>query len=130
MWDEFNTCWLSILQRQKEMVTEIIATGQRPELPQSVMDYDFMETMGKELVRLCDMMEKHGLVDYQMGVWEEEIITRKLSFYPCLFYTTMLIGFQFLPIVLINSKIQAEVQEIPTIYKHLPHPPLSTTDDE
>jgi hypothetical protein len=36
-----------------------------------------METMGKELIRLCDVMEKHGLVDYQMGVWEEEIITRK-----------------------------------------------------
>ena len=92
MWDEFNTCWLSILQRQKEMVTEIIATGQRPELPQSVMDYEFMESMGKELVRLCDMMEKHGLVDYQMGVWEEEIITRRLNFYPCLFNTAMLTG--------------------------------------
>lgn len=33
-----------------------------------------MERMGRELVRLCDSMERHGLVDYQMGVWEEEII--------------------------------------------------------
>lgn len=83
MWDEFNTCWLSVLQRQKEMTVEMLATGQRPELPQSLMDYDFMESMGKELVRLCDMMEKHGLVDYQMGVWEEEIINRGLSFHTC-----------------------------------------------
>jgi hypothetical protein len=30
--------------------------------------------MGKEIVRLCDIMEKHGLVDYQIGVWEEEIV--------------------------------------------------------
>jgi len=41
--------------------------------------------MGKELVRLCDIMEKHGLVDYQMGVWEEEIISRELLSY---FYGT------------------------------------------
>jgi hypothetical protein len=43
----------------------------------SILKYDELETMGKELVRLCDIMEKHGLVDYQMGVWEEEIITRE-----------------------------------------------------
>jgi len=38
--------------------------------------------------------------------------------------------FQFLPPVLISSKIQAEVQETPTICKHPPHPPRSITDDE
>lgn len=42
-----------------------------------MLDQDLMETMGKELIRLCDTMEKHGLVDYQMGVWEEEIIVCK-----------------------------------------------------
>lgn len=31
--------------------------------------------MGRELIRLCDGMERHGLVDYQIGVWEEEIIS-------------------------------------------------------
>jgi hypothetical protein len=130
MWDEFNTCWLSTLQRQKEMVTEILTTGQRPELPQSVMDYEFMESMGKELVRLCDMMEKHGLVDYQMGVWEEEIITRKLTFYPCLFGHNNANRFQYLPPVLISSTIQAEAQETPPICMHPPHPPLNATDNE
>ena len=30
--------------------------------------------MGTQLVKNCDAMEKHGLVDYQMGVWEEEIV--------------------------------------------------------
>ena len=30
--------------------------------------------MGKEIVRLCDGIERHGLVDYEYGVWEEPII--------------------------------------------------------
>jgi hypothetical protein len=44
-----------------------------------------MDGMGKELVRLCDVMEKHGLVDYQMGVWEEEIMTGKRRCSPTIF---------------------------------------------
>ena len=30
--------------------------------------------MGNELIRLCDSIERHGLVDYQYGVWEEQIM--------------------------------------------------------
>lgn len=74
LWEEFNTAWLSILQSQKDMTLEIAETGQPPRPPRTMMDYEFIESMGKELVSLCDNMEKHGLVDYQMGVWEEEII--------------------------------------------------------
>ena len=85
LWEEFNTAWLSALQTQKEMTIEMLNTGQRPHLPQSLLESDQLEGMGKELVRLCDIMEKHGLVDYQMGVWEEEIITRQ--YYSNLFVT-------------------------------------------
>lgn len=53
-------------------------TGRPPASPQSLLDEAFLEKMGSELVRLCDGMEKYGLVDYQMGVWEEEIISSKL----------------------------------------------------
>lgn len=80
LWEEFNTAWISALQRQKELTMEMLDTGQRPHHPQSLLESVQMEGMGKELVRLCDIMEKHGLVDYQMGVWEEEIITRKYRF--------------------------------------------------
>lgn len=80
LWEEFNTAWLSALQTQKEMTIEMLDTGQRPHPPQSLLEPDQMEGMGKELVRLCDIMEKHGLVDYQMGVWEEEIIIRQSYF--------------------------------------------------
>jgi hypothetical protein len=36
-----------------------------------------MEAMGKDLIQLCDQLEQHGLVDYQMGIWEEEILSGK-----------------------------------------------------
>ncbi|ORY13871.1 hypothetical protein BCR34DRAFT_480416 [Clohesyomyces aquaticus] len=74
MWEEFNNCWLVTLQRQKAMMHDMINSGQRPQPPQSLIDPDFLEKLGTQLVKNCDNMEKHGLVDYQMGVWEEEII--------------------------------------------------------
>lgn len=37
-----------------------------------------LERLSSELVRLCDSVEKHGLVDYQMGVAEEDIMDCKL----------------------------------------------------
>lgn len=36
-----------------------------------------MEQMGQELIRFCDTVEPHGLVDYQLGIWEEEILDSK-----------------------------------------------------
>jgi hypothetical protein len=74
LWNEFNTCWLSVLQKEKEMLHEFISTGQAPQAPRELLREETLERMGRELVRLCDNMERHGLVDYQMGVWEEEII--------------------------------------------------------
>ncbi|KAL5388201.1 hypothetical protein DPSP01_003190 [Paraphaeosphaeria sporulosa] len=73
LWEEFNNCWLGLFQKQFELVEEMRTTGQRPQAPQSIIEYDFIEKMGNKLVKNCDNMEKHGLVDYQMGVWEEEI---------------------------------------------------------
>ena len=77
LWDEFNTCWLAVLQRQKDDTHEMLNSGQPPNPPQSILQLETLERMGSELVRLCDSMEKHGLVDYQMGVWEEEILGSK-----------------------------------------------------
>jgi hypothetical protein len=70
LWGEFNTAWLSIFQRQKDM----LETGQRIQQPQSLMSQDFIAKMAKDLIRMCDVIEKHGLVDYQYGVAEEQII--------------------------------------------------------
>ncbi|KAL1801012.1 hypothetical protein ACET3X_001354 [Alternaria dauci] len=79
LWEEFNTCWLATLQKQKTMTQEMTTTGQRPQPPKSLIDYEFLEKMGTQLVKNCDAMEKHGLVDYQMGVWEEEIVAMLTS---------------------------------------------------
>ena len=65
---------------QKEATANMTEAGQRLQSPRTLMAKDQLETMGKELVRLCDLMEKHGLVDYQMGVWEEDIIQRRSWF--------------------------------------------------
>ncbi len=37
------------------------------------MSEETVVKMGNELIELCDGVERHGLVDYQYGVWEEQI---------------------------------------------------------
>jgi hypothetical protein len=59
------------------MTQDLLETGHQ--LPNTTMlTIDMMERMGQEIVRLCDKMEPHGLVDYQMGIWEEEILSSTL----------------------------------------------------
>ncbi|KAG9647584.1 ribonuclease H-like protein, partial [Aureobasidium melanogenum] len=49
-------------------------TGQQLPFGQSILDFDDLQTLGQEIVQLCDGIEKTGLVDYQMGVAEERIV--------------------------------------------------------
>lgn len=56
------------------MTQEMLESGSGS-TPQNLLTEDILNKMGRELVRLCDRMEQHGLVDYQMGVWEEEILS-------------------------------------------------------
>ena len=39
----------------------------------SILPVGTIQAMVDELIRLCDSVEQHGLVDYDRGVWEEEI---------------------------------------------------------
>ena len=52
----------------------MLETGQRTQHPQSLMSQEFITKMAKDLIRMCDVIEKHGLIDYQYGVAEEQII--------------------------------------------------------
>ncbi|KAK3940817.1 hypothetical protein QBC46DRAFT_341173 [Diplogelasinospora grovesii] len=70
MWNDFNHAWLTMFQRQKDMME----SGQPIHRPHSLISQEGLEKMGKELLRLCDGVERYGLVDYQYGVWEEQII--------------------------------------------------------
>lgn len=44
----------------------------------SLLTTELMEDLGRGLIQLCDKLEQHGLVDYQMGIWEEEILSGRL----------------------------------------------------
>ncbi|KAJ5972793.1 uncharacterized protein N7479_002711 [Penicillium vulpinum] len=74
LWSEFNLCWLALCQKQKDLVLEVIATSQQP-AHTSLIRREHMDAMGRDLIQLCDQLEPHGLVDYQMGIWEEEILS-------------------------------------------------------
>ena len=53
---------------------DLLQTGRQPSRT-SLLSVEAMDTLGKQLIQLCDQMEQHGLVDYQMGIWEEEILS-------------------------------------------------------
>lgn len=56
------------------MTTDLLQMGHQPPNT-SLLGSDAMDNMAKGLIQLCDKMEQHGLVDYQMGIWEEEILS-------------------------------------------------------
>ncbi|OOF91129.1 hypothetical protein ASPCADRAFT_57730, partial [Aspergillus carbonarius ITEM 5010] len=74
IWNDFNICWLAVCQKQKDLAQEVLQTGRQPSQT-SLLSGDAMDNLGKELIQICDRMEPHGLVDYQMGIWEEEILS-------------------------------------------------------
>ncbi|KAK7906468.1 hypothetical protein PG985_016205 [Apiospora marii] len=79
-WQNFNHAWLALLQKQKDMV----GSGMALQRDQTLVSEERLKEMGKEIVRLCDGIKRHGLVDYEYGVWEEqiiEILTECLDFY-------------------------------------------------
>lgn len=73
LWSDFNICWLAVCQKQKDMTHDLLQLGQSPPNT-SLLAPEAMEDLARGLIQLCDKMESHGLVDYQMGIWEEEIL--------------------------------------------------------
>ncbi|KAK4234589.1 hypothetical protein C8A03DRAFT_18540 [Achaetomium macrosporum] len=74
IWNDFNHAWLAMFQRQKEMM----GSGQQF-WGQALIPREGLKEMGNELVRLCDKIQTHGLVDYQRGVWKERIMESRCS---------------------------------------------------
>ncbi|KAG4034057.1 hypothetical protein MFRU_003g00340 [Monilinia fructicola] len=75
LWNEFNAAWLGIFTRQQDF----LQSGQRTQPPQTLMSLEAIGKMGTNLTRLCDSVEKYGLVDYQYGVGEAQIMDILLS---------------------------------------------------
>lgn len=59
------------------MMQNLVSVGDQPART-SLLSREYMEHMGQTLISACNQLEEHGLVDYQMGLWEEEIICGKL----------------------------------------------------
>lgn len=70
LWNDFNTL-LTVLQKQKDKTSEMIDLGQLPVPLQCYLSENFLEKMKRELVQFCNEMERYGLIDYQLSVWEE-----------------------------------------------------------
>ncbi|TVY49532.1 hypothetical protein LOCC1_G000327 [Lachnellula occidentalis] len=75
LWGEFNTAWLAIFQKQKDL----LEAGPRARHSPNLMSQEVINKMAKDLIRMCDAVEKHGLVDYQYGVAEERIMMKCLD---------------------------------------------------
>jgi hypothetical protein len=71
LWRDFNHAWLALCLKQKDMA-ESSPPPQRSQ--QQLLSEQQLKKMGDELVQLCNIIERHGLVDYEYGVWEERII--------------------------------------------------------
>jgi hypothetical protein len=69
LWNDFNHAWLGLGQRQIDLMT----SSQQLSRTQSLVSKAMIKKMGNELIGLCDGIERHGLVDYQYGVWEDQI---------------------------------------------------------
>lgn len=71
LWRELNHAWEALGQKQKSITENAIRTRQQPA--------DFLTSTAirhliDKLVSWCDQIEKYGLVDYEMGIWEEQIV--------------------------------------------------------
>lgn len=65
-WQCLNEAWLYFLCRTGE---EIKADIHHPSITEV-----HLEMLGREIIGWCDQLEKYGLVDYEMGFWEERIL--------------------------------------------------------
>ncbi|RMZ90023.1 hypothetical protein DV736_g2738, partial [Chaetothyriales sp. CBS 134916] len=70
LWRAFNLCWEALGQKQKDVCEDALRTGR---VPGDILAAGTIHRMVDELLSLCDQLEQYGLVDYEMGVAEEEI---------------------------------------------------------
>jgi hypothetical protein len=70
LWRQFNLCWEALGQKQRDITEQAIQRG-RP--PADILSAEIIRRIVDELVTICDQLEGYGLVDYEMGVAEEQI---------------------------------------------------------
>ena len=71
LWRDLNHAWEALAQKQKSATENALRTQQQPS---DLLSADAIQDLVNKLIGLCDQLEKYGLVDYEMGIWEEQII--------------------------------------------------------
>lgn len=77
LWDDFNNAWLALMHKQMTLTKGLLEAGITLQQPQ-LMTAEVISKMCSDLIKLNDdFLEKHGLVNYQYGVLEDQIIEGK-----------------------------------------------------
>ena len=71
LWKTINTCWQALGQKQKDVTSEAFRTGRKPD---DMLSVGGIKMLMEDLVGMCDKLQPYGLVDFEMGLWEEQII--------------------------------------------------------
>jgi hypothetical protein len=71
LWDKFNHAWMALFTKQED----ILDLGEGKSREYSLLSTEDICKMAERLIEMCDGISKHGLVNYQYGVWEDDIIT-------------------------------------------------------
>lgn len=69
-WRELNHAWEGLGLKQKSITEDALRSGRQPF---DILSAAAITSLIDHLVQQCDQLEKYGLVDYEMGIWEEQI---------------------------------------------------------
>jgi hypothetical protein len=70
LWHDFNIAWEALGQKQKEITEEALRIRRQPS---DILSADTIRSLMDDLVGMCDQLDQYGLVDFEMGIWEEQI---------------------------------------------------------
>jgi hypothetical protein len=76
-WKNFNHAWLVTLQDQYRLANEMIPNDQSMRNSDAIIGARTLKHLARKVVQFCDNVEVYGLVDYEMGFWEEPILGRE-----------------------------------------------------
>ena len=69
---QINLCWEALGQKQKDITENTLKSGrQRADI--DVLSPETIRRLVDDLVAKCDQLEGYGLVEYEMGIAEEQI---------------------------------------------------------
>ncbi len=70
LWQQFNIAWEALGQKQKEVTEAALRTRTQAA---DILTSEVITILMDALVGMCDQLEPYGLVDFEMGIWEEQI---------------------------------------------------------